>query len=187
MLLALDISTSCIGIAIFDDKHKLQELSHIKLKSKEGLFKKLDEFIEHFQKYKEIHFTGIAIEEPLKKFKGRFSSADTIQKLTQMNSLVSGYLYLHLGIQPSYYNVNSARKEAFPDLVIPQGHPSKKTLVWECVMKMEPTINWVYSQRTGKLIDENFDMCDAYVVGLAHILGLITSKKSVLSEAQKQS
>jgi hypothetical protein len=186
MLLSLDISTSCIGIAVFDNKHKLQELSHIKLKSKEGLFKKLDEFIDHFQKYGQIKFTGIAIEEPLKKFKGRFSSADTIQKLTQMNSLISGYLYLSLGIQPAYYNVSSARKTAFPSLVIPKDHPNKKYLIWDAVMNMEPTINWIYS-KTGKLADENFDMCDAYVVGAAYIVEQIGAKNGVSAHVEKQS
>jgi hypothetical protein len=176
MLLALDISTTCCGIAIFDEKYKLHELSHIKFRSKEGLFKKLNEFIEHFQKYKEISFTQIAIEEPLKRFAGKFSNADTIQKLTQMNSLISGYLYLTLKIEPVYYNVLHARKIAFPGLVIPKEHPNKKYLIWECVMKMEPVINWVISKRTGKLADENFDMCDAYVIGLSHIVSSIQSK-----------
>ena len=175
MLLALDISTSVIGIAIFDEKHKLHELSHIKLKGA-NLFEKLDEFIGHFKKYKEINFTQISIEEPLLRFAGKFSNANTIQKLTQMNAMVSTYLYLTLKIQPVYYNVLHARKIAFPDLSIPQKHPNKKYLIWECVMKMEPTINWVYSQRTGKLSDENFDMCDAYVAGLAHIVSNIKAK-----------
>lgn len=179
MLLALDISTSVVGIAIFDEKHKLHELSHIKFTNGKTLFEKLDEFIEHIQRYKEIKFTQISIEEPLLRFAGKFSNANTIQKLTQMNAMISCYLYKHLGLEPVYYNVLHARKTAFPDLTIPKSHPHKKYLIWECVMKMEPTINWVYS-KTGKLADTNFDMCDAYVVGLAHIVNGI--KATVESE-----
>ena len=176
MLLALDISTACCGIAIFDDKHRLQELSHIKFTKGKSLFEKLSEFIKHMQKYETINFTQISIEEPLKRFAGKFSNADTIQKLTQMNSMISTYLYLTTKIQPVYYNVLHARKVAFPNISIPQKSENKKHIIWECVMKMEPTINWIYSQRTGKLVDENFDMCDAYVVGIAHIVSTIKSK-----------
>lgn len=178
MLLALDISTTCCGIAVFDEKHKLHELSHIKFSKDKNLFEKLDEFIEHIQKYKEIEFTQISIEEPLLRFAGKFSNANTIQKLTQMNAMISTYLFLTTKIQPVYYNVLHARKTAFPDLAIPKDHPHKKYLIWEMVYKLEPIINWVYS-KTGKLKDENFDMCDAYVVGLAHIVTTIKSKSIV--------
>ena len=112
----------------------------------------------------------IAIEEPLKKFKGKFSNADTIQKLTIMNALISGYLYRELKIEPEYYNVNSARKIVFPNLIIPQSAPNKKYLIWNAVMKLEPQINWEYSKRTHKLKTENFDMSDSYIISMTSIL-----------------
>jgi len=182
MILGLDISTTCIGIAIFGEDYKLHELSYVKFGKEKTLFQKLDEFITHFEKYSKLTFTSISIEEPLKKFAGKFSNADTIQRLTQMNSMISGYLYRKFNLEPNYYNVQTARKKAFKDLEIPKSHPNKKYLVWECVMKAEPTLNWIYS-RTGKLTDENFDMCDAYVVGMAHIVTSIhTKKQSLISD-----
>ncbi len=174
MILGLDISTSVVGVALFSTDFKLYELSYIKFKAGTNLFVKLNEFIQFYEnKYANIAITNIHIEEPLKKFKGKFSNADTIQKLTQMNAMISSYLYLLLDVEPQYFNVNSARSIVFPELKIPQKHPNKKYLIWESVMKAEPTINWKYSPKTHKLMDENFDMCDAYVSGMAGIIMLI--------------
>lgn len=178
MILGLDISTSVIGFTFFSNDYKFLEISYLKFKKGTDLFIKLDEFIEYFEsKYGALPIESIGIEEPLKAFKGKFSSADTIQKLTQINAMISGWLYNRLGVKPEYYNVNAARKLVFPNLVIPQSYPNKKYLIWEAVMKLEPTINWVYSPKTHKLIDENFDMADSYVVGIAHILTLMKSVK----------
>jgi hypothetical protein len=179
MILGLDISTSVIGIALFGEDYKLHEISYIKFKKGTNLFVKLDEFIDHMDKYKNLKISHISIEEPLKKFAGKFSSADTIQKLTQMNAMISGYLYKEFGVEPRYFNVNSARKLVFPNLVIPQSHPSKKSLIWEAVMKAEPTVNWIYSPKTHKLVDENFDMADAYVISMAYIISMIKENQSV--------
>lgn len=188
MIISLDISTSVVGISLFSDNYKLFEMSYIKFKAGTNLFVKMDEFIKMFnEKYSDIEFNHIFIEEPLKKFKGKFSNADTIQKLTQMNAMISSYLYLRLKIQPQYFNVNTARSLVFPDLIIPQKHPNKKYLIWEAVMKSEPTVNWKYSPKTHKLIDENFDMCDAWVVGMAGILMLIKQKDGkVIEEKPKK-
>jgi len=179
MILALDISTSVIGVALFgleNDNYKLHELSYKKFKPKHNLFEKIDEFKEFFKEYEDIIITDISIEEPLKKFKGKFSNADTIQKLTQMNAMVSLFLYEKTGIQPTYYNVSSARGIVFPELKMPKSHPNKKYLIWEAVNKAEPKIIWKYSKTTHKLIDENFDMADAWVVGMAHVCSKINSK-----------
>lgn len=178
MILALDISTSVIGIALFgeeEDNYKLHELSYKKFKPKNNLFEKLDEFIVFFKDYESLPITDISIEEPLKKFKGKFSNADTIQKLTQINAMISFYLYQKTGIQPTYYNVNSARGIVFPNLKMPKTHPNKKYLIWEAVNRAEPKIVWKYSKTTHKLSDENFDMADAWVVGMAHVCSKIKS------------
>jgi hypothetical protein len=94
-----------------------------------------------------------------------------------MNTLVSGYLYKKLNIEPEYYNVSTARKIVFPNLIIPQDSPNKKYSIWNAVMNAEPHLNWGYSSKTHKLKDENFDMSDAYVVGMAEIMTRIKSKR----------
>jgi hypothetical protein len=176
MVLALDISSTVIGVAILAKDGKVHEISYIKFKPKTSLFEKLDEFIKFFEKYSAFPFENIVIEEPLKRFAGKFSSADTIQKLTQMNSLISGFLYKKLNIEPVYFNVQQARKLAFPELIIPKTFPNKKYLIWEACLKMFPTINWLYSSKNGKLLDENFDMADAITVGLAFLTDNINKK-----------
>ena len=179
MLLALDISTSVIGISIFSNDYKLHEVSYVKFdKNEKSLFKKLDVFIEHMKQYDAIEFNEVGIEEPLQKFAGKFSNALTIQKLTQMNALISGFLYKKYNIEPEYFNVQSARKLAFPDLEIPKSHPNKKYLIWEACMKLYPHLNWKYT-KTGKLDDTNFDICDSIVVGLAYIVSSIKTKKAL--------
>ncbi len=177
MILSLDVSTSVIGLCVFDNDHKLHELTWVKFNSKEkSLFKKLDYFIEFMEKYKHLNFTEVAIESELLRFSGRFSNAQTLNKLARMNALISGYLYKKDNVEPVYYNVQTARKLAFPLLSIPQNHPSKKNLIWEAVMKAEPTINWKYG-KTGKLIEGTYDGCDAFVIGMAHIVETIRQKK----------
>ena len=180
MILGLDISTSVVGIAIFNNSYLLQELSYIKFKNGTNLFIKLDEFIKFYnEKYGDIKITHIHIEEPLKKFKGKFSNADTIQKLTQINAMISGFLYQKYKVEPLYFNVQSARSAVFPELKIPQSHPNKKHLIWEAVVKAEPKITWLYSPKTHALKDVNFDMCDAWVAAMAGIVMLIKQKNTI--------
>jgi hypothetical protein len=177
MILGLDISTSCVGISIFNEDGSLMSLNYVKLKG-DSLFEKYDEFVS-FMEENEFHkflIKEIAIEEPLKAFKGRFTSADTIQKLAQMNAMISLWCYQTYELEPVYYNVQTARKNAFPDLKLPQKEANKKLKVWEKVVECEPQINWIYSKKTAQLIKENFDMSDAYTVGKAHISVLKKSK-----------
>lgn len=192
MTIGLDISTTVIGIALFDNNDKICSLEYIKFKQKTTLFERLDDFINHIEKLSvalnlkegENKIQHISIEEPLKKFKGKFSNADTIQKLTMMNAMVSGYMYKTFSCEPRYYNVNTARKSVFPDLVIPQSSPNKKYLIWEKVVEKEPQINWKYSKTTHKLMQENFDMTDAYVVGMADIMTRQLTKKNKKEKAE---
>lgn len=192
MTLGLDISTTVVGIALFDSKNKLCNLEYIKFKPKTNLFQRLDDFVEHFEKLSsainleegENKLNHISIEEPLKAFKGKFSNAETIQKLTTMNAFISIYLYRKFKIEPRYYNVQTARKTAFPSLVLPKSSPNKKYLIWEKVVEKEPQINWTYSKKTHKLKDENFDMSDAYVVGYADIITREITEKNITKEIE---
>ena len=102
---------------------------------------------------------------------GKFSSAGTIALLNNFNGMVSAYLFMKLRIQPMYYNVNTARKLVFPDFKASKsGGNSTKHEIWSRVKDMEPQINWKYGVRSAKLLDDNYDMADAYVVGKAHVI-----------------
>jgi hypothetical protein len=176
MILALDISTSCIGYSIFDEDGGLIELSCIKFRDKLSKFEKLEEFKKTTEYFKKFPIKYIAIEEPLKKFMGKFSSADTIALLNFFNGMVSSYLFLEFGMEPIYFNVNNARKLAFPTLKVEKDGKSIKHAIWEKVKELEPLVNWKYGPKSRKLLDENFDMSDAYVVGLALLITMDKQK-----------
>lgn len=170
MILALDISTSCIGYALFEEEtEKLLELNYVKFRSKLSLFEKRNEFKKHIEFIKKFDVNHIAIEEPLKKFKGKYSSADTIALLNFFNGMISGTVHDMFGVEPIHYNVNTARKTAFPNFKPLKDSASNKHAIWSLVREREPHIVWKYGPKSSKLVDENFDMCDAFVVGLAFI------------------
>lgn len=175
MILALDISTSCIGYSIFGEDGKLIELNCVKFKDKITKFEKLEEFKKTTEYFKKFPIKFIAIEEPLKKFMGKYSSADTIALLNFFNGMISSYLYLEFKIEPFYFNVNNARSLAFGKMAVSKdegetGGNSKKHEVWKKVMQLEPLINWRYGPKSRKLLDENYDMADSYTIGLAMLI-----------------
>jgi len=170
MILALDISTSCIGYALFDESgKKLMELNYVKFRKGLTLFEKLDEFKKQLEFLKGSDIQFIAIEEPLKKFAGKFSSAGTIAILNKFNGMISASVYETYGVEPVYYNVNTARKTAFPEFKPKKDSKSNKHEIWSLVREKESHIVWKYGPRSRKLVDENYDMCDAYTIGLCHI------------------
>lgn len=199
MILGLDISTSCIGYSLFSEEGKLIELNCVKFSSDLSKFEKLEEFKRATVYLKKFPIKFIAIEEPLKKFAGKFSSADTIALLNFFNGMISSYLFGEFGIEPIYFNVNTARKLAFPpppkdkkkikesseseseEVEIEKSNTkedkaSVKYQIWSKVMEMEPLINWRYGPRSRKLLDENFDMADSYVISLAMFITLEKQK-----------
>lgn len=185
MLLSFDISTSVVGISCFNDDGKLQELTCVKFNKKYTLFEKQDQFAKAIEHFKNIKVTKIIIEEPLKKFKGKFSNASTIATLNFFNGMLSSYLYSVFRVEPVYYNVNTARSIVFPGVKLGADGAKAKHNVWRGVMELEPQINWKYA-KTGKLADENYDQVDAYVVGLAYILDEIKKEEIKEKEATRK-
>jgi Holliday junction resolvasome RuvABC endonuclease subunit len=169
MLLSLDISTSCVGYSVFNEKNTLIELNYVKFDNKKGLFEKLEEFKEKISHLLKFKIEAIAIEEPLQKFQGKFSSAHTISILNFFNGMISSFLYNHFKVVPIYYNVNNARATVLPGFKIKKEGASTKHQIWEKVVEMEPQINWKYGERSRKLLEENYDMTDSYIIGKCFI------------------
>lgn len=181
-LLGLDVSTKTIGVALFNDKGKLLELTHISPKAKpvpesktEELIKKADLFAEFIDKYSELNIKHIIIEEPLL----RSNNVNTVGTLLRFNGMVTKIAYDKFGVTPTYISTYEARKNAFPELMQPNAskkivlfgaYPKdadKKKVIWEKVSKREPEITWLLDVK-GQLKKENFDMSDAYAVTLAY-------------------
>lgn len=169
MILGLDVSTSVIGICLIDPKSgkELQSLEFLNLKREKNLFNKAIDFKDHISKYKGVGVSHIPIEEPLVMYKPGAGRAQILSKLSTFNGMVSVICYMVFGIEPIYYNVNTARKLAFPDLKFKKGE-DRKMAVWAKVAEKYPEVEWLYGPKSGNLVKTNFDMADAAVIALAH-------------------
>lgn len=136
LILGLDISTACIGIAIiYDDGESLPQIeliSHVSPKIskdikgiealilrkeifEENFLKKMDEVLSGIEcPLKEI--TDVVIESPMVYASGG-SNAETVAQLLQFNGILSDAVYRVLHIVPSYISSYDARMHSFPSLL----------------------------------------------------------------------
>lgn len=171
-VLALDISTTCIGLAILDNSGQVIDLSHISPKG--TLFEKAKQVKEHLSQYNGI--TDVAIESPLLGS----NNINTVGTLLRFNGMVSLVCFELFNVQPEYISTYEARKNAFPDLmqkgksgkvVLFGGYPSnvdKKEIIRQKVSEAYPSIQWEIN-RNGKIKKEMFDRSDSVCVGLAYL------------------
>ena len=126
-LLSLDVSTSCIGIELFEDledKGKLKLLHHVSPKIKpqpetkmEELFRKVEIFEEEFlSKYVDFGITKVVIEEPLLQSNNIY----TVATLLRFNGMISKSVYETLGVVPDFISSYDARKYGFSELMSPR-------------------------------------------------------------------
>lgn len=165
MILGLDISTSIIGFCIINKNKKLHSLSFLNLKSEKNLFEKAISFKEELEKYKGI-ITSVAIEEPLVMYQPGFSRAQILSKLSTFNGMCAIISFMVTNCEPKYYNVNTARKLAFPEMKFPKGS-DRKIVVQQHVAELWPQVNWPLGPKNGKMIKQCFDMSDAAIIALA--------------------
>lgn len=173
MLLSLDISTSCTGYCVFDE-HELKEIGYISLKKHKGLYEKASRIKEKLAEIKKrFKITDIAVEENLQSFRPGLSSAKTLMTLAQFNGVTRWICYELFKISAVSINVNSARK-AVKLRIDRKSSKKTKEQVYEWVAKEDSSIIWptkvLKSGRNKgqvRLIEENFDMADAYVIGRA--------------------
>lgn len=178
--MGLDVSTRTIGIALFNVKGKLLELTHISPNVKPKpenkhveMMLKSDIFKNYITKYRGMGVYRIIIEEPLLYS----NNINTVGTLTKFNGLISRVSYDVLGVMPEYISTYDARCFAFPELVAPgkSGKPvlfggtpmdiDKKHVIWEKVREKEPQLEWIYDKKNN-LKKECYDMTDSYAVVL---------------------
>jgi hypothetical protein len=123
-ILALDVSSTTIGISIFEDlgsKGVIKLLHHVSPKVKPKPKTKLEELflkVELFEKefllnYKDFGITKVIIEEPLLQSNNIY----TVATLLKFNGIISKSIYDVLGIVPDFISSYDARKYAFPELM----------------------------------------------------------------------
>lgn len=131
-ILGLDVSTSTIGISLFEDRGrhgKLILLHHVtpiikpKPKNKmQELFDKAKVFeVEFLEKYADIGISKVIIEEPLL----RSNNVNTVATLLRFNGMISRAVYDILGVIPEYISSYDSRKYGFPQLMAVRTHNKK--------------------------------------------------------------
>jgi len=188
---SLDISTTNIGMALWDDKGKLIELKHLELKTdkntpvenrdiyKAEIFKK---YVLEYKEHVRTNYLGeiehVIVEEPL----GGSNNANTVSLLFGFNGICRYILYTIFGNYPMKISVYESRKIFCSELVKvsyvkgekketlsfpPEYRKEKKLYIWKKVSKLEPQIEWYYKKNGIDPKPMCFDMSDSYAVGFA--------------------
>lgn len=194
---SLDISTTNIGMALWNETGKLIELKHLELKTdkntpvenrdiyKAEIFKKyVLDFKNRILNELNGKIVHIVVEEPL----GGSNNANTVSLLFGFNGICRYILYSIFDVYPKKISVYDSRKLFCPELVHPSRKKNKKTglmeesetlsfppeyrkdkklYIWEKVCKLEPQIEWFYKKDEKTPKDMCFDMSDSYAVGFA--------------------
>lgn len=123
VILGLDISTSCIGVAIIiddgSDLPKIVKMTHVTpkvpkgVKGIEALFVKKQIFEEQFiSTLDDYNITDVIIEEPLLTS----NNAVTAGMLIRFNGMISEAIYRKTGIVPHFISSYDSRMFSFPEL-----------------------------------------------------------------------
>jgi len=190
-ILSLDISTTNIGLALWDYSGKLIELKHLALKTAKDVpvgdrdLHKADIFEAYILDLKDRVFNELngnivqtIVEEPL----GGSNNPSTAALLFGFNGIcryILNTIFEHMPLKVSVYEsrkifcselvttkmVKGIKKET---LSFPENYRKrKKEYIWERVCKLEPQIEWFYKRNSDKPKDICFDMSDSYAVGYA--------------------
>ncbi len=167
-LLSLDVSTSCIGIALFEDlgeKGKLKLLHHVSPKVKplpeskmEELFRKVEIFERDFlSDYKTIGITKVVIEEPLLQSNNVY----TIATLLRFNGMIAKSVYDTIGVVPEFISSYDSRKYAYPELMGVRKFKKDGTALTEKqIAKNEPVLFVSYAFDLDKKMVVFEKVCD---------------------------
>ena len=178
MILGLDVSTSIIGICVYDEDEVLIELEKIDLRKEKNFFEKA-KLVEIFLldvRIKHPQITKVFIEDIMQGFSRGLSSAKTITQLARFNGIVSFLSCKIFDVEPQYINVNTARKT----LGIKIDKASK-------LDKKEQVLLWVDNDLSGyewpkktlksgprkgetELEQFCYDMADSYVIAKAAVV-----------------
>lgn len=188
-ILGLDVSTSCIGVTIFEDLGDCGELvvlNHLEPKVKtdtyiEKLIAKAELCINKlYENYKDFNIVRIIIEKPLKNSKNQ----KTALMLEMFNEYFSHHLGLKFGLEVEFITVHNARKYGLPELLGDNGRmwsdfPKKvanmtkgkwsKFLIMYLVSQRYKNVVWLLNNNL-KISKKNFDRADAIVAVLGYMV-----------------
>lgn len=183
--IALDISTTCIGISIFKNSdNSLIEVNHLVLKTDPAIdvdnryIAKSNMFKEYVLSLKDKYdVKKILVEQPL------FSSNNvfTVAVLLRFNGICCYTLYQELGCIPVLLTVHEIRKAICPELIkhsVKKGKPyetlsfpkdvDKKEYIFKKISAKHPDIQWPMDKK-GNLSKYSYDISDSLAIYYAAI------------------
>jgi len=187
MIIALDVSTSTVGIACFSESGSLEEVTHISPKKTKQIDKREDmyekvrsvvSFLISFTKNKEV--SKIVIEEPLKNS----ANPNVASKLNFFGGMLYQALKEAFIGSIDYIDINESRQLGVPEILGDNGKmyskipkviegvkisEYRKLITLFYISKRFPEVVWPMS--ANLLIDKkNFDRADAITLGLAFLV-----------------
>lgn len=187
---SIDVSTSNLGSALWDEKGELVEVRHLVLKTNKDIpeevryLDKAKVFKEYVLKFKEdvensydCTIENIFVEKPLSSTP---VNIDTTAKLLAFNGIVCYILDEVFGKTPYLIEIYIGRKLFFPEhvntkkvkgviketLSLPKDI-DKKHYIWKKVARLYPQITWHYKKDGISIKDTCYDISDSIVTGLA--------------------
>ena len=164
MILGLDVSTSIIGVCIYDDKkEEIVKTDYIDLRKVGGLLHKA-EAVENYINQNLINqkIDYIFIEEALMFFRRGGSTAKTMSVLQRFNGIVSWLCFKILQVSPRYVTPISARSRC--GIKVPRGKKAKEVVMEHFIASKEFPIEYT---RYGNVQKYCYDIADAIVVAKA--------------------
>lgn len=194
---SIDVSTTNLGCALWNEKGELVEVKHLVLKNNKDVpeevryLDKAKVFKEYVLKFKEevqsrynCEIENIFVEAPLQNTP---INIETTAKLLAFNGIVCYILDEVFGKPPYLISIYISRKLFFPEhvtkkkvkgmiketLSLPK-NIDKKHYIWEKVARLYPEITWHYKKDGISIKETSYDISDSIVVGLAglKVLGL---------------
>lgn len=190
-ILSLDVSTSTIGISLFEDLGsvgKLTILTHFEPKINpepetqlERLKEKADLCVEKiYEEFSSYNIYKIVVEKPLLN-----SISQKVAKLLEIfNEYLTNKLSKRLDVEVDFITVDDARRYALPELMGKNGKmmsdfPKKisdlgknewsKFLIMYLVSQRYKGIKWLLNNAL-KINKKNFDRADSVVAGLGYMI-----------------
>jgi Holliday junction resolvasome RuvABC endonuclease subunit len=177
LILGLDVSTACTGWCILDEDGSFVNLGYISLSKEKNLFEKAQIVQESLSSLNiSYDITDVFIEENLQAFRPGLSSAKTLLTLARFNGIVGYLSQQEFFCEPSYINVNIARKSVGLKIIRKSkgGAPTKEQVhqwVSNQINFKWPTKKLKSGPRKGNIILEPgcYDAADAYVIASSGI------------------
>ena len=162
-ILALDISTSRVGVTVMNYDKKLISCDVVKLDSNKCLEERcLD--LENYLSSNPHEFKEVYIEQPFAMFSGGKTTAMTMSKLQRFNGMISYMVRKVFGFDAELIAANKARGAV--GLKIKRGENTKKKVI-EWVKQKYPKDFIFELTRHGNPKPGTDDMADAIIVALA--------------------